>query len=138
MKKIKIPDIGDIIYWEDFVKLIPGEENNHTYDQSNTKMPGYHSRSIGLYKHEKDFYLAVAVSNNSAKTLPAKIAKGMINNRFRTILPKDRNIDPSDIGTTMVPLSYLSLLYKDPCTYSNLFGPIDATMLDMALRLIDV
>lgn len=139
MKKIRIPDIGEVIYWNDFVKFKasknPTEET--VYKQSNTKVDTYHPRTIGLYKSEDWYYVAVSTSNKPTSAIPVKIAKGMINSRLREVIKNDRNIEVSNFGCTTVPASYLDLLWKDSAAYNYLYGPLDPTMLDMAVKLLE-
>ncbi len=138
MKKINIPDIGHVVYWEDFIKLSPPDEYSVIkYEQSNTRLPNYHQRVIGLYLREGIYYVSVAVSHSPSKNLPSKVSKGMINTRLRSILSKNDNIDVTDMGSTLVPKSYLSLLYKDPAAYNYLYGPMDPTMLDMSIKVME-
>jgi len=131
MKKISTK-IGTIVTWYDYIK---SKKNKNTgmisYDQSNTKTDGYSQRYIGIFvAHNNDIYVAVAVNKKEDNS---NWWRYIIENRISSMMQNHGNMGPDDKGCTMVPMAYKELLYKDVSAYSNLYGIVDPTMLDMAV-----
>ena len=145
MKRIKTKKVGSIYTWHDFTKSRRDPSSNLiTHSQSNTKLNNFNQRYIGLHlSHDNNIYVAVAVNRKKEQ---GNWWKFIIESRIHNVIRNGNNIGPDDRGVTMVPMAYKDALYKDPFTYTNLYGIIDPTYLDMALseavknnaKLIDI
>lgn len=126
---------GKIVQWVDFIKSKKNKNTQETYfEQSNTKLDNYSQRFIGLYlSHNNDIYVAVAVDK---KGEGGTWWKYIIENRIQNIMNNGNSMLPEDKGVTFVPLKYKDYLYNDPFVYSNLYGKIDPTTLDLAIRIL--
>ena len=132
MKKVNIK-VGAVCCWYGFIKPKKNKVTNTiTYSQSNTKLDNYSQRFVGLYlSHNENIYVAVAVNKKGDQ---GNWWKFIIENRIAKAIRNGGNIYEDDRGITMVPMSYKDLLFKDPYTHSNLYGIIDPTYLDMAIK----
>lgn len=132
MKKVNTK-IGAIYSWYDFIKPKKNKATNTmSYSQSNTKLDAYSQRYVGLFvSHTNDIYVAVAVNKKGDQ---GNWWKFIIENRIAKAIRNGGTINEDDRGITMVPMPYKDLLYKDPYTYINLYGIIDPTFLDMAIK----
>tara|TARA_R110002074_G_scaffold402324_1_gene607139 strand:- start:193207 stop:193665 length:459 start_codon:yes stop_codon:yes gene_type:complete len=132
MRKVNTK-IGTIYSWYDFIKPKKNKvTNTMTYSQSNTKLDNYSQRYVGLFlSHNEEIYVAVAVNK---KGDAGNWWKFIIENRIGKALRNGGTINENDRGITMVPMPYKDLLFKDPHAYTNLYGIIDPTYLDMAIK----
>jgi hypothetical protein len=132
MKKISTK-IGTIITWYDYIKAKKNINTGITeYSQSNTKLDKYSQRYVGLYLSDNnDIYVAVAVNK---KDDSSNWWRYILENRITTMVKNRGNVNPEDKGCTMVPMSYKDLLFMDVMAYSSLYGMIDPSILDMALK----
>lgn len=132
MKKINTR-IGAIFTWYDYIKPRKNKVTNiTTYNQSNTKLDKHSQRYVGLFMdHNDNIYVAVAVNK---KNDSGNWWRFIIENRISKVIKNGGNIDERDKGITMVPFRYKDYLFKDAHTYQNLYGLIDPTYLDMAVR----
>jgi hypothetical protein len=139
MKKVTVKDLGKIVYWEDFIKVSREEDSEDLrYDQSNTPIPGYHKRILGLLRRDDRYFIAVALSPKKGKGQPsARAGRGVINQRLRDLLSREGDVNVSDKGVTMIPEVYKDFLYKDMYTTNNLYGSIEPTILDIVLRMLE-
>lgn len=125
--------IGTIVTWYDYIKSSKNLRTGLTsYNQSNTKLDGYSQRYIGVYlSHDNKIYISVAVNKKEDNS---NWWKYIIENRIITMFNNGGNVGPDDKGCTMVPMAYKELVYKDYNAFSNLYGIIDPTSLDLALK----
>ncbi len=128
--------IGKFVIWKDFIKFSPKPDGTAAYKQSNTKLPGYLERYIGLSVVSNNILVSVAVSNSANKKESDKTAKNVIEQRMINLLKKDNNIDADDKGITYVPQEMMDMLWKDSYVYSNLYGMVDPTYVNMAVKSI--
>lgn len=148
MNKANLQGIGPIVYWKDYIKVTKeeaafGEEPTIKFEQSNTKLDGFYERTIGILLvdgHEghytgKHYYVAVAADNGKTKKKRRRdYPRIIINNRIKQSIKKNEGeILAKERGITVVPVSYLDLLYKDPAVTNNIYGPLDPTLLELAL-----
>lgn len=125
MERFNDKILGDVVLYKDFIKKSGFDDHGRpTYKQSNTKLQGYGSRTVGICKFNNKYMVAVAINYNPAKD-DEKVVKYTIKQRLHTILQNDFDILPQDDGFTYVPQEWSSLLWKDPDTYSILHGIID-------------
>ncbi len=102
------------------------------YAQSNTKLDKYSQRYVGLFlTHNNDIYVAVAVNKKDDNS---NWWRYILENRIDIMLKNGGTVGPEDKGCTMVPMPYKDLLFKDPMAYSAIYGMVDPTILDMALK----
>ena len=136
MEKFNSRVLGSFVIWKDHIKFSNKPDGDISYRQSNTKLSGYLDRYIGLSVLDGNILLSVAVSNNLNKKETDKTAKNVIEQRLITLLKKDYNIEVGDKGVTYVPKDMLDMLWKDPYTYNNLYGLIDPTYVNMAIKSV--
>lgn len=132
MNKISIKDLGNVVYWTDYVQVTKDEEGELVFNQSNTPLEGFHPRMVGLTFKDKKWYVAVALSPGG-DTLP-RTGRGVINSRIREVIKNDDNITPTMRGVTMVPESYFDYLYKDKYATNNIYGMLDPTILNIMVK----
>lgn len=125
--------IGKIFQWTDYIRSRKDKRTGEIrYDQSTVELPGYNQRYIGAYlSHLGKLYIAVAVNK---KKDSGTWWKYIIENRIQSLIRNGDNMSPKDRGVTVVPITYLELLYKDSFTYNNLYGPIEPTQLDIVVQ----
>jgi hypothetical protein len=136
MQRFNNSVLGSFVVWTDYVKFLTNNLGEVSYRQSNTKLSGYMDRHIGITVNNDNVLVAVAVSNSSNKKESEKTAKNVIAQRLINILENDMNIDAEDRGMTYVPKEMLDMLWKDLYTYKNLYGSVDPTYLQMALKSV--
>lgn len=136
MKKFNCK-FGKIVQWVDYIKTKKDKKTgNIMYSQSNVEIDGYNQRYIGLYiSHTNLIYIAVAVNKKSGT---GNWWRYIIENRIQATIASDNNIMPDDKGVTVVPIAYKDFLYKDPYAYNNLYGIIDPTQLDLAIKMLQM
>lgn len=124
---------GKLIVWSDFIRTKKDKKTGDTYyEQSNTAIDNYNQRHIGVYlSHTNNVYVAVAVNK---KNDAGNWWKYIIETRILNIINNQNNMTPEDKGVTMVPITYLDLLYEDETVFNNLYGKIDATSLQSAIK----
>lgn len=140
MKKLTTGETGPIIYWHDFInskyrRLADGDSVTE-YKQSNTKLDGYCSRTVGIAYRADGYVLSVALSKEDLTAKTEKSGRGVVVHRIKSLISNGLNTGPEDKGVTWIPMSYLHLLYTDKAAYDNLFGPIDPTSLKMAISML--
>jgi hypothetical protein len=136
MEKFNSRVVGSFIIWKDYIKFNSSSNGDVSYKQSNTKLTGFMDRYIGLSMVNSNIIISVAVSNSTNKKESDKTAKNVIEQRMISLLKKDYNIDAEDKGVTYVPKELLDMLWKDPYTYKNLYGAIDPTYVNMAVKSV--
>jgi hypothetical protein len=136
MEKFNSRVVGSFIIWKDYIKFNSTSNGDVSYKQSNTKLTGFMDRYIGLSVVDSNIIVSVAVSNSSNRKESDKTAKNVIEQRMISLLKKDYNIDAEDKGVTYVPKELLDMLWKDPYTYKNLYGAIDPTYVNMAVKSV--
>lgn len=136
MEKFNSRVVGSFIIWKDYIKFNSTSNGDVSYKQSNTKLTGFMDRYIGLSVVNSNIIVSVAVSNSSNRKESDKTAKNVIEQRMISLLKKDYNIDAEDKGVTYVPKELLDMLWKDPYTYKNLYGAIDPTYVNMAVKSV--
>jgi hypothetical protein len=127
---------GKVIHWIDFIKSKKNKSTHETFfDQSNTSLDGYSQRHIAIHlSHNNYVYVAVAIDNKAKADSNKNWWKFIVNSRIQNLINNNNNMSEDDKGVTVVPIKYLDLLYKDSFVYSNLYGRIDPTMLDMVIK----
>lgn len=124
---------GKLIQWSDYIRTKKDTKTGETYYlQSNVKIDNYNQRYIGLYlSHSNKVYIAVAVNK---KNDSGNWWKYIVENRIMSVINNGDNMTPDDRGVTMVPYDYIDLLYKDEAVFNNLYGKIDPTTLELAIK----
>lgn len=137
MEKFNDKILGDIVLYKDYIKRhVNQDDGSIEFKQSNTKLPGFGSRTVGICKFKDKIMAAVAINYNPNKN-DDKAAKYTIKQRLHNILSNDFDINPTDDGFTYVPIEYTNLLWKDPHTYRNLHGMIDPTYGQMLIKSLN-
>ena len=141
MKCINTSDIGYIIYWHDFIisNYYKDQDNQPVieFKQSNTKLRGYSSRTIGIAKRAEGYAVGVALSKEDLTPKTEKSGKGVVIHRIKNLMSNSLSTTVKDKGITWVPDSYLTLLYNDPAAYNNLYGPMDPTTTKIAINMLN-
>lgn len=133
MKKMHSKKFGPYLIWTDFIKLNQrGTEVG--YKQSNTPLTGYHERMVAFATKDGKFIVAVAVRQGKDNKDAARSGKAVIEQRIEHLLANDWDITQDDRGITWVYPEWKDLLVKDPNTHHNIFGMVDPSYLDMAIR----
>lgn len=135
MEKFNSRAVGSFIIWKDYIKFTH-KADDVIYKQSNTKLAQYMDRHVGLAVIKNNILVSVAVSNNLNKKENDKTAKNVIEQRFIKLISKDYNIDVEDKGITYVPKEMIDMLWKDQYTYKNLYGAMDPTYINMAIKSV--
>lgn len=136
MEKFNSRVVGSFIIWKDYIKFSSKIDGEVSYKQSNTKLAGYMDRYIGLSISKNNIIISVAVSNSANRKESDKTARNVIEQRMISLVNKDYNVDSEDKGVTYVPKEMLDMLWKDPHTYKNLYGAIDPTYVNMAVKSV--
>ena len=136
MEKFNSRVLGSFIVWKDYIKFTNSSMGDIVYKQSNTKLTGFMDRYIGLSVVNSNVLISVAVSNSTNKKESDKTAKNVIEQRMISLIKKDYNVDAEDKGVTYVPKELLDMLWKDQYTYKNLYGAIDPTYVNMAVKSV--
>jgi hypothetical protein len=128
---------GKLIQWSDYIRTKKDNKTGETYYlQSNVKIDNHNQRYIGLYlSHSNKVYIAVAVNK---KNDAGNWWKYIIENRIMSLINNGDNMTPDDRGVTMVPYDYIDLLYKDEAVFNNLYGKIDPTTLELAIKELKI
>ena len=132
MEKFEDKILGTIVVYKDYIKRLIDDEGEEYFKQSNTRLPSYGLRSVGLCKFNRKILAAVAI--NYDKKNDERAVKFTIKQRLHTILKNDFDINPEDDGFTYVPEEYTNLLWKDSYTYRNLHGMIDPSYGQMIIK----
>lgn len=140
MKRLYVDNVGEVTYWNDFIqsKYYKKDGESYTeYKQSNTKLDGYCYRTIGISRKTNGYVIAVALSKDELTPKTEKSGKGVVIHRIKSLINKGLSTTIDDKGITWVPVNYLDLLYNDPATYNNIFGPIDPMAMKIAIAKLD-
>ena len=138
VKYLNSNEVGFIVHWNDFIlsKFRKDNEGNSIieYKQSNTKLDGYCSRTIGVARRAGGYVIAVALSREDLTSKTERSGKGVIVHRIKTLIHNDLSCTAEMKGVTWIPDNYLIMVYNDPAAYNTLYGPIDPTTMKMAIR----
>lgn len=126
------------IVYKDFVKKQYDKEGDPVYKQSNTRLPGYLPRSVGIAFINGHILIATIIDHKDKNN--DKAARVMIRNKLVSIVENDFDIVDSNNhlmpGVTQVPFEYTDSLWRDKYTYNNISGNIDPTYCNMAMNSI--
>lgn len=128
--------LGNIVIYKDYIRKLTNDQDEIIFKQSNTKLPGYADRNIGVCLFNKKIMVAIALNYNTKKDND-KTVKSVIRQRLHTILKNSFDINPEDDGFTYVPIEYSNLLWKDFWTFRNLHGMLDPTYSQMAINSLN-
>ena len=121
-----------VSFWEDWIKV----DKRDGYVTSQTELPGYHNRVLGVATDDSGtIYIAASVNKERDDDSNKSVAKTLISNRLRKAMAS-RQIMPNDKMVTLVTPSYLSLLYEDTNVYSALMGPVNKEALEESLSIL--
>lgn len=139
MEIVKDNTLTKFVTYKDFIKKQYDKEGNPVFKQSNTRLAGYLSRSVGIAISNGRVIVASIIDHKDRNN--DKAAKVMLRNKLVSVVDNDYDIVDSNNqliqGVTQVPFEFLDLLWRDKDTYHNINGLIDPTYCNMSLNSIN-
>lgn len=139
MEIVKDNILNKFVTYKDFIKKQYDKDGNPVYKQSNTRLAGYLSRSVGIAISDNKVLVASIIDHKDRNN--DKAAKVMLRNKLVSVVENDYDIVDSTNqiiqGVTQVPFEFIDYLWRDKDTYNNINGLIDPTYCNMSLNSIN-